>query len=102
MKKAFNWLKEHNIEFTFINLKETPIEITEIERLAYYVGLDTLVNRKGTTWKNLNLKNKELKDEDLILLTFENQSMIKRPVLEVDGAILVGFDSDAYEAFFED
>jgi len=102
MKKAFNWLNDHNIEYTFINLKETPIEINEIERLAYFVGLDTLVNRRGTTWKKLDLQNQELNDDDLIQLTFENQTMIKRPVLEVDGSILVGFDSDAYEAFFED
>jgi arsenate reductase (glutaredoxin) len=102
MKKAFKWLNEHEIEYTFINFKETPLSIIEIERFAYFVGLDTLVNRRGTTWKMLDLGNRDVSDEELIYLTFENQTLIKRPVLELDGSIMVGFDADAYEAFFEE
>lgn len=102
MKKAFNWLNEHNIEYTFVNLKDTPLELIELERFAYFVGLDTLVNKRGTTWKKLNIEKDELEEHELLQLTLENQTMIKRPVLESDGSIIVGYDADAYEAFFEE
>ena len=100
MKKAFNWLNEHDIEYNFVDVKKSPLSIEEIARFAYLVGIDTIVNRKGTTWRKLELGNKELSEDDLIQLLSENQSMIKRPVLEYDETVMIGFDEQAYEYLY--
>lgn len=100
MKKAFKWLDSNAIEYTFVDVKKTPLKREQIARFAYLVGIDTLVNRKGTTWRTLNLGDKELSDEQLLDLLFENQSMIKRPVLEAFDSVMVGFDVDSYSYLF--
>lgn len=81
-------------------MKVTPLSRDEIARFAYLVGIDTLVNKKGTTWRGLELGDVELSDDDLIDLLTEHQSMIKRPVLEFEESVMVGFDAEAYAYLF--
>jgi Spx/MgsR family transcriptional regulator len=93
------WLSDNGIDYEFVDLKKEPLTIDEIKELEFKVGLDVLVNTRGTTYRNLGLKDKELSDEEMIQTLFENQSMIKRPVLVQDEAVLVGFDEEAIENF---
>lgn len=99
IKKTKNWLDENNIEYQFINLKKEPLTKDEIEELSFKVGLDVLVNKRGTTYRKLGLKDQNLTDKELITVLLENQSMIKRPVLVLDEAVLVGYDEDAFKNF---
>lgn len=102
MKKAFTFLDNKGIEYEFVDVKKEPLSREEIARFAYLVGIDTLVNRKGTTWRKLEIGDKELSDDELIDLLQEHQTMIKRPVLEHDDSVMVGFDEDAYEHLFSE
>lgn len=102
VKKALAWFKENEVEYEFIDLKKDPLTIEELKELEYKIGLDVLVNRRGTTYRNLGLKDKSLTDEEMLAVLQENQSMIKRPVLIKDEAVLVGFDEEAYEGFVLD
>lgn len=99
IKKTKRWLTENEVEFEFIDLKKEPLTIDEIKELEYKVGLDVLVNKRGTTYRNLGLKDKNLSDQDMIQTLQENQSMIKRPVLVLDEAVLVGYDEEAFKNF---
>ncbi len=99
IKKTKKWLNENEVEFEFIDLKKEPLTIGEIKELEYKVGLDVLVNKRGTTYRNLGLKDKDLSDQDMIQTLQENQSMIKRPVLVLDEAVLVGYDEEAFKNF---
>lgn len=99
IKKTKKWLTENAVEFEFIDLKKEPLTIDEIKELEYKVGLDVLVNKRGTTYRNLSLKDKNLSDQDMIQTLQENQSMIKRPVLVLDEAVLVGYDEEAFKNF---
>jgi len=99
IKKTKRWLTENEVEFEFIDLKKEPLTIDEIKELEYKVGLDVLVNKRGTTYRNLGLKDKNLSDQDMIQTLKENQSMIKRPVLVLDEAVLVGYDEEAFKNF---
>ena len=99
IKKTRKWLNENEVEFEFIDLKKEPLTIDEIKELEYKVGLDVLVNKRGTTYRNLGLKDKNLSDQDMIQTLQENQSMIKRPVLVLDEAVLVGYDEEAFKNF---
>lgn len=102
IKKTLRWLNEHSITYTFVDVKKEPLTRNEISELAFKVSLDTLVNRKGTTWKNLNLQS-ALTDEQILELVLHHQTLIKRPVLVTqEGAVLVGFDEDAIQHFVEE
>lgn len=101
IKKTKKWLTENEVEFEFIDLKKEPLTIDEIKELEYKVGLDVLVNKRGTTYRNLGLKDKNLSDQDMIQTLQENQSMIKRPVLVLDEAVLVGYDEEAFKNFVD-
>lgn len=99
IKKTRKWLNENEVEFEFIDLKKEPLTIDEIKELEFKVGLDVLVNKRGTTYRNLGLKDKNLSDQEMIQALQENQSMIKRPVLVLDEAVLVGYDEKAFKNF---
>ena len=96
------WLGERKVEYTFIDLKKEPLSREELQELADKVGLDVLVNRRGMMWRKLDLKNKDLSEDELFDVLLENQSMIKRPVLIKDEAVLVGYDEESFESFVKD
>lgn len=102
IKKTLSWLNEHQVAHTFVDVKKEPLTRDEIAELAFKVSFDTLVNRKGTTWKKLSVQS-SLTDEQLLELVLHHQTLIKRPVLvSDDGAVLVGFDEDALRHFTEE
>jgi Spx/MgsR family transcriptional regulator len=99
VRNTLKWLDEKGVEYTFVNLKKEPLTEAKLDEFVHKVGLDVLVNRRGTTYRNLGLKDKNPDDDQLFDHLLENQSMIKRPVLELDEAVLVGYDEDAFESF---
>jgi len=95
------WLKEQKIEHTFYDLKKEPLTREELAEFVHRIGLDVLVNKKGMKWRQLGLKDKDLNDDELFNQLLENQTMMKRPVLINEEAILVGYDEEAFEHFVE-
>ncbi len=95
------WLEEKEIEYTFYDLKKEPLSREELEEFVHRIGLDVLVNKRGMKWRNLGLKDKNLSDSELFDALLEHQTMMKRPVIIKDEAILVGYDEEAFEAFVE-
>jgi Spx/MgsR family transcriptional regulator len=87
------------VDYQFIDLKKDPLSEGKLDEFVHKVGLDVLINRRGTTWRNLGLKDKNLDEDQLFDQLLANQTMIKRPVLELDDAVLVGFDEDAFDSF---
>lgn len=99
IRKTKKWLEENEVAYEFINLKKEPLSEHEIEELAFKVGLEVLVNKRGTTYRKLGLKDKNLTDKEMIQALLENQSMIKRPVMVFGEAVLVGYDEEAFKNF---
>lgn len=103
MKKTFKWLDAHDVAYEFTDLKKTPFSFNELKVIAELVGLDVLINRRGTTWRKLGLSDKELSSDELLAILKDHQTMIKRPVIiGEDNSILVGFDEDAISGFVLD
>jgi len=102
VKKALDWLNENKVEFTFHNYKKEGITATRLNSWSKKVGWEKLVNKKGTTWRTLPPEQQEkVKNEKAATeLMVQNTSVIKRPVIEVDDKILVGFDEIEYRTFF--
>jgi arsenate reductase len=101
MKKARAWLDGHGVAHGFHDYKASGIDADTLRRWAGQVGWETLLNRAGTTFRKLPEAARDGLDEaEAIALMLAQPSMIKRPVLDVDGALLVGFKPDAYAARF--
>lgn len=96
------WLESKNVEFELINVKKEPLTRDELKDLEFKVGLDVLVNSKGTTYRNLKIKDLGLNEDQLFDVLLENQSMIKRPVLVVENSVMVGYDEEAFETFLKE
>lgn len=97
IKKTIDWLNENQIIFSFHNYKKSGIEKTTIKKWCKLVGWEMLLNKKGTTWKKIqpNFIDVEINESIAIDIMLENNSAIKRPVIEFKNKILVGFDESA-------
>jgi arsenate reductase (glutaredoxin) len=99
MKKARAWLDTHRIAYHFHDYKAEGIDKKRLEGWARSVGWETLLNRAGTTFRKLPDKDKEgLTATKAIALMLEQPSMIKRPVLDLGGKLVVGFKPEIYKA----
>ena len=101
MKKARAWLDKNGAAYSFHDYKTAGIDRARLERWSKEVGWEKLLNRAGTTFRKLPDKDKEnLTEAKAIALMLAQPSMIKRPVLDVGGKLLVGFKPEQYEAAF--
>jgi arsenate reductase len=101
MKKAWTWLDEHGVAYDFRDYKKAGVDRARLEGWAKVVGWERLLNRAGTTFKKLPEADRQDVDEaKAIALMLAQPSMIKRPVLETDGRLLVGFRPADYERAF--
>jgi arsenate reductase len=99
MKKARDWLAEHDVAYGFHDYKALGIDRQRLERWADAVGWETLLNRSGTTFRKLPEADKASLDRARAIgLMLAQPSMIKRPVLELGDQLLVGFKPSAYAA----
>ncbi len=99
MKKARTWLDKHGVDYAFHDYKAAGIDKDHLARWSKSVGWETLLNRAGTTFRKLPDADKnDLTEKKAMALMLAQPSMIKRPVLEADGKVLVGFKPEIYEA----
>ena len=97
MKKARAWLDSHGVAYAFHDYKSEGIGKDKLKHWSDEVGWETLLNRAGTTFRKLPDDEKEgLNEKKALVLMVAQPSMIKRPVLEMGGKLLVGFKPDIY------
>ena len=98
VKKARNWLASHQVEHGFHDFKKQGLRTDLAKRWIEDAGAERIINRKGTTWRGLDDASKTLADKaaGAIALVCEHPSLVKRPVLEVEGRLLIGFDPEQY------
>ena len=98
MKKARAWLDSHGVGYDFHDYKTDGIAKEKLAGWSDEVGWETLLNRAGTTFRKLPDADKEgLNERKAIALMLAQPSMIKRPVLELGGKLVVGFKPEIYE-----
>lgn len=100
VKKALAFFKERGIEVRFVDFKSTPVGCDTVDAWLRQSDLATLLNTKGTTYKTLNLKAQNLSDAQKRDYLCSHNLLIKRPVIEADGRVIVGFDLKLYEGMF--
>jgi arsenate reductase (glutaredoxin) len=97
MKKARAWLDGHGVAYDFHDYKTAGIDKGRLQRWSEALGWETLLNRAGTTFRKLPEADREgLTEKKALALMLAQPSMIKRPVLDLDGKLLVGFKPEVY------
>jgi arsenate reductase len=101
MKKARVWLDAAGVAYAFYDYKAEGVDKATLERWAKEVGWETLLNRAGAAFRALPEKDKaNLNEKKAIALMLAQPSMIKRPVLDVGGKLIVGFKPEVYAKQF--
>ena len=111
MKKAFTKLDELGVNYNFHDYKKQGIDKESVHRWVNELGIDKVLNKRGTTWRKLTDEQKQAADANIdtaIDLLIENTSMIKRPIVEGQLAdknngqpiLLCGFNEAEFEAVF--
>lgn len=100
VKKALDWLQKNKIAYEFHDYKKKGISASILTNWCKQVGWETLVNKKGATWRQLtpDIQASITTQKAAIALMMEKTSIIKRPLIEEEGKILaLGFDETAYK-----
>jgi Spx/MgsR family transcriptional regulator len=101
MKKAFTWLGTHGVAYDFHDYKTAGVTTAQLAKWCDAAGWQTVLNRAGTTFRKLGDADKQrLTQDKAISLMVAQPSMIKRPVLEADGKIEIGFRPERYATLF--
>jgi len=101
MKKARAWLDARGIAYRFHDYKAEGIDAASLTRFVDTLGWEAVLNRAGTTFRALPDADKQDLDAARAIALMQAQpSMIKRPILDRDGALTAGFKPEIYETLF--
>lgn len=101
VKKALKWLAEQNIEHKLHDYRVDGLDEAFLAQAEAQFGWENLVNKRSTTWRNLDEEiKKNLSKITALSVLAENPTLIKRPIIMQDGKALIGFDVREYEKAF--
>lgn len=88
VKKALKLLESKGISYTFVDYREVPIDDDRLNQWLNTVGSETLINTRSTTWRKLSDAERE---QNPLALLKQHPTLIKRPVVECNNAVVVGY-----------
>lgn len=101
VKKARKWLEAQDIAYTFVDVRENTPPYSQVAHWVATLGPEKMVNKRSTTWKNMSDEERaEAQTGDTVSVLLANPTLIKRPVLEHNDVLDVGFKAEAYAAYF--
>ena len=101
MKKAFRWLEEQNISYVFHDYRKDGLDRAMLEGWVEALGWEQVVNKRGTTWRQLDKDTQDaMNNETVIDVLLDKPAMIKRPLLDHQGKLTLGFKAEQYSAIF--
>ena len=93
VKKARGWLDARGIGYAFHDYKKEGADPAKLAKWSDAAGWEALLNRRGTTFRKLDEADKtDIDRAKALRLMAAHPSLIKRPVVEHGGGVLVGFD----------
>jgi Spx/MgsR family transcriptional regulator len=98
VKKARAWLDARALPYAFHDYKREGADPAMLRAWSEAAGWEALLNRRGTTFRKLDQADKaELDQATALRLMTEHPSLIRRPVVEHEGGLLIGFDAEAWQ-----
>ena len=97
VKKARAWLERHDVDYSFHDYKKEGADPAKLSAWSDAAGWETLLNRRGTTFRALSDADKaDIDRAKAIRLMQAHPSLIKRPVVEHAGSVLLGFEASEW------
>ncbi|MBC7535561.1 MAG: Spx/MgsR family RNA polymerase-binding regulatory protein [Ferruginibacter sp.] len=98
-KKALAWLKQNNLVFNFHDYKKEGITAAKLNNWSKVKSWEMLLNKRGTTWKTIDpaIQQVIIDQKSAVQLMLSYTSLIKRPLIEAVGTILIGYNEAAYQ-----
>jgi arsenate reductase (glutaredoxin) len=101
VKKARDWLTQNNINFQFHDFRSDGLSESQVQQWISEIGLDALVNKRSTTWKELDENIKQQFDaQSAVHIIAANPTLIKRPLLDTGTQKYLGFKAAEYITIF--
>lgn len=102
VQKALKWLEMHGIDAQLHDFRTTGVTREFLEKAEKQFGWESLINKRSTTWRNLDEMVKENLSKDTALeILLEHPTLIKRPIILQEGKALLGFDEKQYQMAFD-
>lgn len=100
VKKALSFFKKHNLAYELHDFKEKSVSCDTIASWLQKSDIKSLFNSRSTTYRTLKLKELNLDDNAKSEWLCKENMLIKRPVVEFESNLLVGFNEDDYKGVF--
>jgi Spx/MgsR family transcriptional regulator len=101
IKKAKAWLANRGVEYHFHDYRKQGLDIELLKTWVDELGWEALVNRRGTTWRQLAAEVRDSLDtESAIEIMLDKPAIIKRPLLVNNGRSYLGFSDEHYSGIF--
>lgn len=98
-RKARKWLDAEGVDYQFHDIRKAELDHSVIADWAGKAGWETLLNRRGTTWRGLPDSSKQNIDlHSSTKLMTQHPALIKRPVFVLGNEVLIGFSGDVQQA----
>ena len=102
VRSARRWLDDNNIEFDFLDLRSDQFNKITLGMWLESVEWTALLNKRSTSWRGLEDRDRESLDEARAMkLMLQHPTLIKRPVLQLDDSIELGFSAERYAELFK-
>ena len=102
-RKALKWTAERGLKVEFVDVREGDMSRADVERFVANAGWQTALNRKSTTWRGLAEAEKaDIDDAKAINLIAQHPALLKRPVFDIKGTIVIGFDAATQDKLVPD
>ena len=100
-RKARKWLDDHSIHYEFHNLREDGINIQTLERWCDRIDWNKILNKQSLTWRKIPESDRaDMGKNKALVAMIEYPTLVKRPVLECEEFIALGFSPENYQALF--
>lgn len=101
VKKARTWLEQHKVDYHFYDFRTDGLTVAQVKTWITEIGLESLVNKRSTTWKELDESTKtHFNETNAAIVISENPTLIKRPLLDTGKEKYVGFKDTQYTQIF--
>ncbi len=101
VKKACKWLEHQSVSYDFHDFRLDGLEKAQVITWIEALGIDTLINKRSTTWKQLSDNDKtSLNERSAVALILENPTLIKRPLVQLNHQYHVGFNEKTWQTLF--
>ncbi len=101
VKKARTWLEQNKVDYHFHDFRADGLTAAQVKTWIAEIGLETLVNKRSTTWKELDETTKtNFNEANAATVISANPTLIKRPLLDTGTQKHVGFKDSEYTHIF--